>query len=151
MKNRVDVLLRFMDKVNKTDTCWLWTGSMTKGYGKMGVDGHTVSASKIAYELFVGPVPNESDVLHECDVPACVNPEHLFLGTQQDNSDDMIRKGRDKRGIHPGKLNGRAKLSEQDVADIRSSAESGVALAAQYNVSSQTISAIRSGKLWRHI
>lgn len=81
--------------VTKTSTCWLWTSAVNrKGYGKFSVNKKQWSAHRLAFFLSTGSLPKELMVLHRCDVPACVNPEHLWLGTNQDNVDDKMRKGR---------------------------------------------------------
>lgn len=90
---------RFWSKVNKTDDCWLWTASTVRGYGQFHVayaDGiaQHLSAHRYAWEHFNGPIPDGLSVLHRCDQPLCVNPIHLFLGTQSDNLHDASRKGR---------------------------------------------------------
>lgn len=79
--------------------CWLWTACLTpQGYGKLTVQHRTVVASRAAYEAFIGPIPPDMFVCHRCDVRACINPSHLFVGTRQDNMDDMVRKGRSPLG-----------------------------------------------------
>lgn len=85
----------FWAKVHKTDACWMWTGAVNgHGYGHCGRHGHTHSAHRLAWELAYGAIPEGMSVLHRCDVPLCVRPEHLFLGTQADNIHDMHAKGR---------------------------------------------------------
>jgi HNH endonuclease len=74
--------------------CWIWLGAETKGYGTIKHNGATVSAHRVSYLLHRGPIPNGLWVLHRCDTPLCVNPEHLFLGTPLDNERDKISKGR---------------------------------------------------------
>lgn len=86
---------RFWSFVEKTDSCWLWTGAKhPKGYGIFHLRGRTPRAHVLSWILHHGPVPRGLCVLHRCDNPPCVNPDHLFLGTPQDNTDDMTRKGR---------------------------------------------------------
>lgn len=89
---------RFWAKVNKTPTCWLWTANrLPKGYGVINVGGRAGSqqlAHRVSWELHFGPIPDGLWVLHRCDNPPCVRPDHLFLGTVQDNVDDMVTKGR---------------------------------------------------------
>jgi hypothetical protein len=82
----------FMAKVNKTDSCWLWTGAKAPpwNYGRTG----QLWAHRVSYELHVGPITEGLYVLHRCDNPPCVNPSHLFLGTAADNVQDMMAKGR---------------------------------------------------------
>ena len=88
---------RFWEKVKKTEHCWLWIGATTVfGYGHICVDGLRLKGltHRISWEWSHGPIPSGMSVLHHCDVPACVNPAHLFLGTQGDNLRDCIQKGR---------------------------------------------------------
>ena len=86
---------RFWDKVNKTDTCWLWTGNTEKiGYGIFKLKGKALKAHRLSYAYHKNSIPAGNMVLHRCDVRNCVNPDHLFLGTQTDNMRDMTAKGR---------------------------------------------------------
>ena len=86
---------RFWEKVNKTIDCWEWIGAIDRhGYGKFSIKYKKYIAHRISWELHNGKIPKGICVLHRCDNRKCMNPEHLWLGTQQDNSDDMIRKGR---------------------------------------------------------
>jgi len=79
--------------------CWLWTGSINKdGYGQVRIDKQTLKVHRLAWEEVNGPIPDGLRVCHHCDVPACCNPAHLFIGTQRDNVTDMINKGRFKGG-----------------------------------------------------
>lgn len=146
-------LLRYTEK---TESCWLWKGARTEfGHGIFAVksEGRTRNfmAHRISWELYRGEIPPDLKVLHRCDVPNCVNPDHLFLGTQKDNVADMIQKGRARyRGLK-GESNGRAKLTENQVAGIRARHASGetiAILAERYNVSRTQIRRIVTGKLW---
>ena len=87
---------RFHEKyVPVTETgCWIWTRSKCRGYGRISYNGTGKMAHRISWEIHCGPIPEGMLVLHKCDVPACVNPEHLFLGTYKDNTQDAIKKGR---------------------------------------------------------
>lgn len=87
---------RFWAKVDKTDGCWLWTGSRDhKGYGRLNVDRKPVAAHRLLILLTTGEMPAAGQVVcHHCDTPACVRPDHLFVGTQSDNIRDMYAKGR---------------------------------------------------------
>ena len=92
------VKARFETKVNKTDFCWLWTGLLhPKGYGYIKDRGKNIKVHRLAYELYIGPIPEGMLVCHTCDVRNCVNPEHLWLGTNDDNIRDMRLKGRADR------------------------------------------------------
>jgi hypothetical protein len=78
--------------------CFLWMAKVNnKGYGRISVHNHSAYAHRVSYELFRGPILEGMQVLHKCDTPRCVNPEHLFLGTRKDNMQDMIRKGRQRK------------------------------------------------------
>src|SRR3990167_5846272 len=103
--NKVPVLDRFWRSVKKTDTCWLWTASKdSNGYGQFNIKGKGVLVHRFSYELHKGTIPSEKSyhgicVLHTCDIPNCVNPEHLILGTQIDNIKDRDIKMRMARKI----------------------------------------------------
>lgn len=144
---------RFWPNVRKTDTCWLWTGSKrSDGYGYIaagGVRGKNLKAHRVSYELKCGPIPRGMAVCHHCDVPLCVRPEHLFLGTIQENNHDRHRKGR-SRGASPQNHN-RTKLTISQVREIRSSTLSGPALAKRYGTTKENIWQIRRGNTWRSV
>lgn len=91
---------RFWQRVEKTDGCWRWTGPLHAfGYGLIWRGGNNVGAHRISWEIHVGPIPDGLFVLHRCDNPPCVRPDHLFLGTQADNIHDMVAKGRNYRHV----------------------------------------------------
>lgn len=136
--------------------CFLWTGSVDQtGYGKMrvgtaGIDRRTVWAHRLSWELTNQKVPDGLCVCHRCDVRACVNPAHLFLGTKADNSADMVRKGRGGRpAVMRGARNGNAKITMEVADAIRASALGVVRAARQFGISPSQVHAIRSGKNWR--
>ena len=109
---------RFLDKVQKTETCWIWTGSKNQhGYGNFWYGEKCKKAHRISYMAFVGSLNDSLDVMHKCDNPSCVNPEHLVMGTTTDNIRDMWKKGRgDPRH---NENNVRAKLKPSDIEKIR--------------------------------
>jgi len=132
--------------------CWMWTAAVNnQGYGLVNrrrqKDGRY--AHRVAYKLFNGDIPDGMFVLHKCDTPRCVNPEHLSLGTQSDNIKDCASKGR--LVDNSGERHGMAKLDAEKVLQIRASDAKNGDLAKQYNVSETTIRFIRQRKLWKHI
>lgn len=128
--------------------CWLWTGELScKGYGIMKISGKQCRAHRVSWGLHRGDIPDGQYVLHRCDTPACVNPDHLFLGTVADNNADMTTKGRQAR--QPGEANGRAKLTLAQVSDIVKDRRLLREIAKDYGVHSTTISMIRLGKRWK--
>ena len=150
-----DYLSRLLAKVvpEPNSGCWLWVGAATrKGYGHMKFRSGFLKAHRISFLLHRGgPIPRGMVVCHSCDVPSCVNPDHLFLGTLKANIHDCITKGRAKRGTSCGENNGSAKLSAADVAFIRATPKrygSGIELAAKFGVTQGTISVIRAGRAW---
>ena len=108
VRSRETDLERFEAKFARTEGCWEWTaGKHWDGYGQFWLDGANVLAHKASYLFFKGPIPSAMHVLHRCDNPACVNPDHLFPGTHQDNMNDMTRKGRQRpRGKRSGNGHG---------------------------------------------
>jgi HNH endonuclease len=147
--NDDDRLDRFVAKtVPEPNTgCWLWAASIgDRGYGIAWHDGKAQRAHRVSYRLHIGDIPEGAIVCHRCDVPACVNPEHLFLGTQADNMRDKKDKGRSARG----ERNGAARLTVADVSRIR--ALRGVvtqrALANELGVAHWAIGRVMRGETW---
>jgi hypothetical protein len=146
-----------MDKhTDKTDPggCWVWTAYRNqKGYGQIQVDNHPHRTHRVAWSLANGPIPEGMSVLHSCDNPACVNPAHLHLGTVADNNQERCERGRSYKPI--GEANFRAKLTEQQVLEIRTRyALGGVfqrELADEYGVCRSLIGHIITRHLWTHI
>ena len=134
--------------------CWEWTRTHNgEGYGTLTVDGRRVYAHRLAFELAGGEIPDGLDVLHECDNPRCINPEHLSAGTRSKNMADCHARGRSRipSPRMTGESNGSAKLTKEEVAEIRKAIERGEvqrAIGARYGVSQTLVSAIKRGRLW---
>ena len=143
---------RFWKKVDKTDSCWQWTGSTNGKYGKIRCEdqGPLLYAHRYSYLLHYGDYDQSMQVCHHCDNPLCVRPDHLFLGTHADNMADRQAKGRQSRGSdRPA-----AKLSEHDVSMIKWALDAGVRgnkLAELFGVTPALISYIKVGKGWSHV
>ena len=143
---------RFWSKVEKTSTCWLWRGALTSaGYGSLRRDQRGSYAHRAAYELTVEPIPNGFYVCHRCDTPACVRPDHLFLGTAKDNSQDCAAKIRGNGRPHTAV----ARLTPEAVRRIRKTyAEQTVSqrqLAEEFGVAQMTISKVVRRVSWPHL
>jgi HNH endonuclease len=148
------------------DACWIWDGTTTQhGYGKIRTGrGTTTGAHRFAWESKHGPIPHGLRVLHRCDNPICVNPDHLFLGTQRDNIHDMIEKRRHLHGdAHRAAVSLRlprgshvhgAKLTEDGVRAMRAryaQGESMRQLAAAFGIRKGTVWQVVTGKSWKHV
>lgn len=142
-------------KINIETDCWEWQGSKRNGYGRMIVGSRkdktrkSKSAHRVSYEIYHGEIPIGMDVCHRCDNPCCVNPNHLFVGTRQDNINDRESKGRNK--IQYGSKNGRAILNEDQVIEIREKRNLGMSfgkLSKEYGVCKKTIMRAASGQNW---
>lgn len=145
IKNRKGDLGRFFEKVVcRGDSCWIWTGATyAKGYGAFWLDGRVMGAHKASFILHVGPVPNGLLICHKCDTPPCVNPDHLFLGTAADNTNDAKQKSRFDY------VN--ARLDKTTVLAIRSAEGSQYAIASKFGVDQATVSKIKSRKLYGYM
>ena len=142
-------------KVNDKTNCIEWYLGKNKGYGCFKRNGVTYAAHRISYELYKGKIPEAMFVCHHCDNRSCINPDHLFLGTNQDNMIDMRKKGRGNNNwIKSGEEQGSSKLKEEDIKIIKQMINEGVLLkliAKKFNVSLMTISNIKRNKIWRHV
>lgn len=145
---------RFEEKVvrDPNSGCWLWSGCLSRGdYGKIGSGGNrgqTLPAHRVAFEIYRGPIPDGLCTLHKCDVRACVNPDHLFLGTKKDNTAAMMAKNRHRMGGTHGERHGRAKLTIEQVRHIRERKMLQREYAALYGIKQVSVSAIMRGVNW---
>jgi hypothetical protein len=135
--------------------CLLWTGAIRDaGYGVIGAGGRggkSLGAHRVAWELHKGPIPDGLHCLHRCDNPRCVNVDHLFLGTNQDNIADRVRKGRSKAPIFRGEDHAQAKLTDDDVRRIREDGRFQRVIAAEYGVGQALISKVKRREAWQHV
>lgn len=150
-KSFIDRFLSFYNPATITD-CWPWTGPHDKdGYGVITSENrrHQYRANRVTYEFTIGPIPNGKLVLHRCDNRSCVNPDHLFAGTVQENNQDKLTKGRHAHGV----THGRAKISEQDVRLIRElgASQNIYEIAPQFDLDPRTIRDILDHKTWKHL
>ena len=154
----INPIERFNTKyvVDPINECWNWVASKNKkGYGKFSITRRNwIGAHRFSYEYYLGPIDNNLCVLHKCDNPSCVRPDHLFLGTRKDNSDDKVSKNRQFRP--KGILSPLHKLTEKEVYEIKEKLlypyyGINVDLAKFYKVDPRTISGIKTGKRWSHL
>ena len=140
--SKISEVNRFMSKVRKAESgCWLWTAyRMPSGYGNFRTPERHELAHRVAYRLFVGTLDTR-DVMHSCDNPSCVNPEHLSLGTRKENMQDAKSKLR----VRSGEGHGRAKLTKAQMLFAKTTVGFQRDIAAMLGVSQGHVSAIRSG------
>jgi hypothetical protein len=148
-----------VDRSGGPDSCWNWTAALNQnGYGVWGgnrkIGLKSGIAHRAAWVLTYGPIPDGMFICHHCDNPPCCNPAHLFLGTPQDNMDDMDRKGRRVSVSRPADLNPNAKLTWDDVREIRRLYRRGVrgcgskVLAERFGTTHQSVLAIVNNRQW---
>ena len=149
-------IARVWNCVEKTEGCWLWTGWTNRHSGhasrKFWINGKPVwwLVHRLVYALEIGPIPDGMCVCHTCDVPHCVNPKHLWLGTQDDNVADRQAKG---RAVH-GERHPISKLSDKQARSIRERRTRGEtikALATEFGISTTVVTDIHQGKTWKHV
>jgi len=166
---RRNPLDRFWSYVNETGSCWLWTGAVRQksGYGVFSFTAREqIYAHRFAWEITRGPIPDGLIVCHHCDVRNCVNPEHLFIGTHKDNTQDAARKGRMSHGdahwtrrnpsaVLRGSRVGLAKLTEDQVCEIRRACTGRrgeqTEFARRFGVQPAVIGKILRREIWRHV
>ena len=151
-KGSHDPMLRFKGMTKWVGDCLEWQGCrQPNGYGASG----TRAAHRVAYELHKGPIPPGMLIMHSCDNPPCVNPDHLSVGTARDNVLDCINKGRRGGACNQGEKNNTTKLTEVQVLEIRRTHQrtfgENTRLAKIYGVNQHTISDIVKGKTWTHL
>lgn len=143
---------RFWAKVrmptNRAEGCCEWQGTRDrKGYGRLTREGRSLYAHRHAWSLANGPIPEGSLILHKCDNPSCVCPDHLYVGNHIRNMRDAVERGRTAKG----KMHGLSKLTDGDVRMARESEESTTALARELGVNPATLSRARRGLTWKHL
>lgn len=159
------LLERFLQRVKMPEGkggCWVWKGHIGNfGYGKLG----NLTAHRISYEFFIGPIPKGMFVLHHCDNPPCVNPMHLFIGTQGDNMKDMVRKGRSLCGdrnpsrrmperLARGRRNKSTKLTPEEVRAIRKMFKTGMtqtAIGKVIGINRRTVCDVVHRRNWKYL
>lgn len=137
---------RFESKVEKSSSCWVWKGATDKnGYGIFRLDGKNIKAHRFAFELWVHPIPGGLCCCHRCDNPGCVNPSHIFLGTNAENTADKVRKNRQAR------VRGYFKLSADQALMIREHKGTQREIAERFGISRSQVGNIKRGDHWKAI
>lgn len=146
----IEQVKRFWSKVDKNGAngCWNWQGWKDRqGYGHAIIKRRKVKAHRFSWMIYNAVIPAGLCVLHKCDNPSCVNPEHLFLGTRKDNAVDKMNKGR----CLYGEKHCLVKITEEQAMSILSDPRSNYAIGKEYGISNQQVSRIKTGKRWRHL
>ncbi len=145
---KIDPRKRFEEKYYITPGCWIWIAALgSSGYGHFWFNGNPTPAHRASYQIYVGEIKDNLQVLHRCDNRLCVNPDHFFLGTHKDNMDDRTNKGRDKKGNELSI----SKLTNEKVLAIRNDKRSLRKMASELGVSHTTVFHARNHILWKHV
>jgi DNA-binding CsgD family transcriptional regulator len=143
----------FWSQVDKTSSCWIWTGAKTgRGYGTFRVNRKQRAVHRLSYELHHGPIPEEKMICHHCDTPLCINPNHLFLGDAKLNDEDMRNKNRQPN--LSGQRNGHSSLTSEKVQKIRQLYKEGqtqLQIAKRFKIQQPTVSKIVRRIRWAHL
>lgn len=142
-------MIRFFSKIEKTCDCWVWKGHIHKnnGYGGFKFEGKCQGAHRVSWIIHNGAIPDRMFILHKCDNKICVNPNHLFIGTQKDNIEDKCKKGRHKYGVT-------TKLNKDQVMIIRKKFEQGtsaITLSKEFKINRRTVYKIINMERWREM
>ena len=152
-QSHVDLKSAFESHVNKTSTCWIWTGmtfAARGGYGAFTCRPYGIfrqRAHRVAWKIYCSEITSEQHVLHSCDNPVCVNPDHLFIGDQPLNMTDKVTKDRQNKG----ESHGRHKLTEAEALAIFHDQRLHALIAADYGISFVTVSDIKRRRSWKHL
>lgn len=152
---------RFWSRVDRTGKCWVWVGRRNpKGYGQCSVRDEEWLAHRLSWAMANGPIPSGALILHHCDNPPCVRPDHLYAGTHSDNTRDMLARGRTAHLVGPPlAYRGRSafvrtKLTPESVRQMRADRSGGMserALASKFGVGVATAHAVVSGESWSDV
>lgn len=147
-----DMLKKLMGKIKKSEGCWEWQGSVSSGgYGHFPYKNKCYPAHRISWKLFKGEIPENMNVCHKCDNPSCVNPEHLFLGTQRENMKDMFSKNRKD---HAQENHPRVKLSKENVLEIRDLIKQGFSqeiICHKFGITNGHVGSIKHRRTWKNL
>lgn len=146
---------KFWRHINVAETineCWPWVGKLwPNGYGTVMFSGHAIGSHRLAYFFVYGDIPDGLLVLHHCDNRPCCNPFHLYAGNSKQNADDCWGRGRGVQNVFHGIEHGMAKLSDEQVIEIRQSCESHSEISIQYGIGKTQVGRIKRLEQWKHL